>query len=52
MLRASKAGNMYQGSNYEYGKSSTTSGMLYDPTNKFMVTFLFFTNKLKIFPVG
>lgn len=36
MLRASKAGNMYQGSNYEYGKSSTTSGMLYDPTNKFM----------------
>jgi len=46
MLRASKAGNLYEGSTYEYGKSSTTSGMLYDPTNKFMVILPFFEEKL------
>ena len=34
MLRQSKMGNdIYQGSTYDYGRSST--GMIYDPTNKF-----------------
>jgi len=35
MLRASKVGaNIYEGSTYDYGRSST--GMIYDPSNKFM----------------